>query len=216
MIWMSEVSSFWTRFSNHVLEAVYPSRCALCDVGETPLCFNCLQEMEPNPIVFEREGPLDFSRRIFAYRGRAAQAVRSLKYERETSLAYPMAEIIAKEAQALHLGDDAVALPVPIHWTRHFERGYNQSELLCRSLPCRIEREWLVRTRASKPQAFRTSAERRESMDGLFEAASAVQGQRILLVDDVITTGETARACAAALKRAGALDVGVIAFAGNP
>ena len=213
---MSTASSSWTKFSSFILEAIYPTRCCLCDVGDTFLCESCLAEMDRNPEVFESEGPLDFSRRIFAYNGRAAQAVQSLKYLRTTALAHPMATLIAEEARRQHLLDDTVALPIPIHWTRHFERGFNQADLLCSELTGHVETEWLIRIRATKPQAGRTVAERRVSMDGVFQASSAVRGRRLLLVDDVVTTGETARAAAAALKEAGALEVGVLSFAGNP
>lgn len=172
--------------------------------------------MEVNPEAFDPEGPLDFSRRIFAYTGRAAQAVQKLKYGRTTSLAEPMAQFMADEAVRLDLLDDAIAVPIPIHWTRHFDRGFNQATLLASRLPCPIRSEWLVRTRATRPQASLPGPERRRSLDGVFQASSLVRGCRILLIDDVVTTGETARAAAAALKAAGAIEVGVLAFAGNP
>ena len=213
---MSEASNSWTKFSSFLLEAVFPTRCTLCEVGDSALCQPCLSEMERNPAIFESEGPLDYSRRIFAYNGRASQAVQSLKYLRATALADPMARILADEAERHALLDDAVAIPVPIHWTRQFERGFNQAELLCRYLRCPLETEWLIRTRATRPQASLRATERRMSMDGVFQAAKAVRGRRIVLVDDVVTTGETARACAMALKAEGALEVGVLSFAGNP
>lgn len=213
---MSGANSFWTKFSEGLLEVIFPTRCELCEVGETHLCDACLADMEPNPEVFASEGPLDFSRRVFAYRGRASQAVQRLKYDRATALARPMAEILAADAIRLSLLDDAIAVPVPIHWTRQFERGFNQAELLCRSLACPVEREWLERTRATRPQASLGATERRTSLDGVFRASRQVKGQRIVLVDDVVTTGETARACSAALKEAGALEVGVLSFVGNP
>ena len=112
---------------------------------------------------------------------------------------------------------DAVA-PIPLHWARHFQRGFNQAELLAgeiarrRSIPVlRAVR----RVRATRTQTGLSNAKRRQNVAGAFRARRrcSVRGLRILLVDDVMTTGATGSACAAALKRAGAKSVTLLTVA---
>lgn len=111
-----------------------------------------------------------------------------------------------------------VAVPMPLHWRRQWQRGFNQSELLARA----IARRWSIpmknavrRTRATAAQAGLSNARRRENVAGAFRVKKTgqVEGRRVLLIDDVMTTGATASACALALKRAGAKSVTLLALA---
>jgi ComF family protein len=111
-----------------------------------------------------------------------------------------------------------VIVPMPLHWIKRWQRGFNQSDLLARE----IGRRWQVpvrtvvrRKKSTAPQAGLTNAKRRANVSGAFTVRRGVslKGQRVLLIDDVITTGATARACALALKRAGAKHVAVLALA---
>jgi len=128
-----------------------------------------------------------------------------------------MAELLFAAGSALGLFDGVVAVPVPIHWSRRARRGFNQSELLCECLPSGlVDSKLLARTRATKPQAGLSVEERQRNLDGAFMASPSVSGRAVLLIDDVVTSGQTAKACASALYTAGALEVGILAFAGNP
>ena len=109
-------------------------------------------------------------------------------------------------------------VPMPLHWRRGWERGFNQSELLARE----IAKKWNVplqqavrRVKSTAPQAGLTNAKRRTNVAGAFAVKKNVRldGARVLLVDDVLTTGATAAACARALKRAGAAHVALLALA---
>lgn len=111
-----------------------------------------------------------------------------------------------------------LAVPMPLHWRRKWQRGFNQSELLARA----IAKRWSIpmknavgRTRATAAQAGLSNARRRENVAGAFRVKKAgqVEGRRILLIDDVMTTGATASACALVLKRAGAKSVTLLALA---
>lgn len=151
---------------------------------------------------------------MYVYSGRAAQAVKRLKYERRTSLARPMAGELARVRTELAL-EGEIVIPVPIHWTRRCHRGFNQAEMLCEAMPaehCRTD--LLRRVRATRPQAALTLEERLVNLKGAF-AARPVAAVSVLLVDDVLTTGHTAEECGRALLAAGARSVGVLAFAGE-
>jgi len=109
-------------------------------------------------------------------------------------------------------------VPVPLHWHRRWRRGYNQAELLARGVAKRRRIPVVNALRRRKPtanQAGLTSAGRRRNMAGAFEARGAVElrSKRILLIDDVFTTGATASACARALKKAGAGSVSLLTLA---
>jgi ComF family protein len=194
---------------------VYPPQCALCGtIGEPPVCHECREELgRPAPARDWADG-IDWSRSLFLFEGRAAQAVRRLKYDRATSLARPMAELMERARRELPAHD--LVVPVPIHWVRRAQRGFNQSELLAELAPQNLIRpKFLVRTRFTRPQVGLSAKERLVNLTGAFKAAPAVRGARVLLIDDVVTSGGTALACAHALRLAGALETGLLTFCGE-
>jgi ComF family protein len=150
-----------------------------------------------------------------AYEGVLRELIHLYKYAGIESLARPLGDLLMR-ALPLDLQFDAVA-PVPLHWRRRWQRGYNQAELLARSLARRTGiplRNCLRRRRATNVQAGLSNTRRRQNVSGAFRArADAVEGRRILLVDDVMTTGATANACAQALRRAGAQTITVLTLA---
>jgi ComF family protein len=151
-----------------------------------------------------------------AYEGVLRKLIHVFKFEGVRTLQRPLGAMLA-QALPRESGFDAI-VPMPLHWRRRWQRGFNQAELLARE----IARKWNVpvsalvrRRRATAPQAGLTSAQRRKNMQGAFEAkrGMSVKGMRILLIDDVLTTGATASACARTLKRAGAAQVTFLALA---
>ncbi len=109
--------------------------------------------------------------------------------------------------------DYDLAVPIPIHWFRLVSRGFNQADLLAAKLDHRCLA--LRRVRATKPQAGLTTSERLKNLADAFEVIVDVKGKSILLIDDVVTSGQTARECAKALRAAGANEVGILAFCGE-
>lgn len=155
---------------------------------------------------------IEFRATLFRYTGRAAQAVRRLKYSRSTSLVGWLAEQMADSLSELLIEEDII-VPVPIHWSRRCHRGFNQAELLASAFPAHIVQPRLLkRTRRTKPQVGLSHAQRLSNLSGAFLASPQVAGKRIILIDDVVTTGGTVLECARALRVQGAKEVGVFAF----
>lgn len=202
------------------LDWLYPERCELCArIGRPAICDDCRAELARNERPVERSfagSALDLTACIYSFDGRAAQAVRDLKYRRATPLAAPMARIMNDAYGTIGLPEFDAVVPVPIHWMRAFRRGFNQSELLCEALPREmVQRDFLARVRSTRPQVGLSRSERLTNLRGAFRAGPACAGKSVLLVDDVVTTGGTAAACAEALKEAGATYVGILAFCGD-
>ncbi len=188
-------------------------RCGLCGlIATSGVCEDCLAEFKPieSPVEALSTGPVDFAICLYHYQGRASQAVRRLKYDRVTSLADPLARLMATKARELTIPRYDLVCPVPIHWRRLCWRGFNQAELLARDLAARSQQRALLRIRATRPQVRLNPQERAINLVGAFRANPSVYGQSVLLVDDVLTSGSTAQACAEALKVAGAEKVGIL------
>jgi ComF family protein len=156
---------------------------------------------------------------VFAY-GEYAGALRSLIHLFKYGGIPTLAPVLAKRMMlALPRGQvfDAI-VPMPMHWRRRWRRGFNQSELLAAEVGRRLGvpvRKVLRKRKATPAQAGLTSAQRRKNVAGAFEirGRDRMEGGHLLLVDDVFTTGATAAACAAALKRGGAERVTVLTLA---
>lgn len=159
-------------------------------------------------------------RAALVYQDLAARLIASLKYSDRTDLVPLMAAWMSRAGRELIEGDEVV-VPVPLHARRLFRRRFNQSAELARAIARRerlvYEPLCLTRVRPTRSQVGLGPDERRSNVRGAFqvkaERAAAVKGRRVLLVDDVFTTGATVSAATRALKRAGAREVDVLVFA---
>lgn len=214
-------------------ELFFPARCLGCQRRGTALCGACRQDLPflPREVCFRcatwrsarghcrgcqtLSSALSWVRAPFAYAGAARTAVLSLKFRSGRYLAPLMAEFLSG---ALRDAPFDLALPVPLSAARLRERGFNQAELLAQAVmaPLGIEVASDVLTRAERQSQHTLDARHRlVNLAGAFhcDRAEEVRGKRLLLVDDVITTGATVSACADTLAQAGAARVCALAFA---
>lgn len=219
------------------LDLLFPPRCALCGRHGLALCERCAVAL-PRAILPRcprcwspqrpgrgcrscREQPLilESLRSPFVFREGARELVHALKYSHYSALAAPMGELLAEDLRDAFLPIEAL-VPVPLHPRRQRVRGYNQSTLLAREISRHLDLPLvptaLVRRRDTPPQAraAEAGARRRNVADAFDCRPGVVAGRRVLLVDDVTTTGATLDACARALlAEGGATGVWALTFA---
>lgn len=177
-----------------------------------------------------RLAPPEFARAVSfgSYDGRLREAIHALKYDRLHPAAKKLGAMLAQAIARLlpEVPTEMLVVPVPLHRTKQRQRGFNQARALALGAIDHLRRthpDWkftlapsaLMRLRATETQAGLTPTQRRKNMRGAFKVSnpSAVQGQHVLLVDDILTTGATARAAAKALIKAGAASVYVATLA---
>ncbi len=214
---MGAITTVW----QHAIEVLLPSRCVGCGAGGTYLCDACVGRARRAGPMSLHTGThaLDSVTAPLAYEGTARAAVHRLKYSGLRAIAPSMARPMAEALSSAHAAADVV-VPVPLHPGRLRQRGFNQALLLALhvgdavGLPVRDD--LLLRPVAGAPQVDAgTIDERRANVAGAFGLApgAGVAGLRVVLVDDVLTTGSTLDAAASALRRGGARSVHALAFA---
>ena len=157
------------------------------------------------------------------YQQELRDLIHLLKFGGRQDLAKPLGDrMAAMESYAVEIANCQVLIPVPLHPRRLRRRGFNQSELLAKRVACRFDipvySRVLFRKKDTPPQSGLTDHQRRENVHGAFlvRRPKRVAGKRVLLVDDVLTTGATLNACTLALLSAGAAKVHVLTLARVP
>ena len=223
-----------------VLDVVFPERCVGCDVLlSQPRAFFCEEcepgvEEIPSPACVRCNEPgvhaggicerctrrppkFKFAFAPLEHSGAVARAIERFKYEGHPELARPLGSMLVLRSKAFLAQAPDLVVPLPLHAKRYRERGYDQTALLAvevaRTGKLTMRDDALTRVRATSRQVGQSDDERAANVAGAFEASVKVKGARLLLVDDVLTTGATANEAARALLDAGAVEVQVLTLA---
>ena len=208
------------------IDFVAPPHCRVCgypfefDLGEETLCGACAGSLPP----------YDRCRAVMRYGETARRLLLGFKHADRTEGAASLGQWMARAGHELRSGTDII-VPVPLHWRRLLRRRFNQAALLAWALaeawrdppfmgdenPPTCCPDLLLRVRATPSQGHLSLAQRRQNVAGALKLnpkrRQLLQGRRVLLVDDVMTTGATVEACSRVLKRSGAVEVQVLVLA---
>ncbi|WP_240616720.1 ComF family protein [Sphingorhabdus sp. YGSMI21] len=227
-----------------ILDFALPPRCPICGVTvetDNHFCLSCWQQLDfvakpwcaacGLPLVFDHPGENlcakclvdrpahDGVRAVVRYDDLSSLIAMRLKYGTRLGLAKLIAEQLQKHV-ADH-ADNAILVPVPLHRSRLWRRGFNQSVLIgreiARSSGIALDHDVIIRSKVTPPLRGMSGQQRRKTVDRAFalrpEAQQILAGKSVLLVDDVYTSGSTSNACARLLKKAGANQVLVFCWA---
>jgi ComF family protein len=213
------------------LDLIFPPTCVGCrrvgrwicdrcwpEVAWTPgsICHQCGLASMTTPCIACAGTPSALERAIALaeFDGLAREAVHVLKYHGRHAIAPLLGRVMADPVRQIEVD---LVVPVPLHRSRRRARGYDQSALLAktlaRTLDVPFQEDALKRVRPTEQQARLDARARRENVAGAFLGSRGMDGQTVLLVDDVLTTGATIEAAATTLKEAGAGKVLGIVFA---
>lgn len=204
-------------FIDSLLDLLFPEACAACGRYGVLLCRACRRGVQAYPAGDRIPEALDGAAVACIYDATLQAAVHAFKYHKRRRLAGPLGDMLAEHLRAHPLPAD-VLIPVPLHAERLAERGFNQAEDLARRLAhhCKLPvlSKDLARRRDTGHQARLGRRARQENMSEAFVwLGKRPPPARILLIDDVLTTGATLAACAMALRAAGAREVRAAAVA---
>ena len=177
-------------------------------MGDDAVCGDCAREQRA----------WDRARAVLRYDKNSRSLVLGLKHADHTHVANAFGRWMHRAGGEALLGAD-LAVPVPLHWTRLLQRRYNQAALLAHAIHAAggppVAADWLVRRRRTRSQGHLGATARENNVRGAIALRRdrSVAGKRVVIVDDVMTTGATANECARVLKRAGAEFVGVLTLA---
>ena len=230
--------------AERLLSLIFPARCRLCGTATRPrehLCPDCLDDLPwlnnscvrcslPLPVAAGdtlcgqcQQHPPDFDSTLalFHYQPPLDYLIKRLKFSSELAICPFFSRLLAERIGRSMTPLPDLILPVPLHYTRLRERGFNQSTELARrlghALGIRVDYRLCLRTRSTQPQSLLPRAERGKNIRGAFKVRKILPATHIAIVDDVMTSGHTSCELAATLKQAGAtqVEVWVIARAGN-
>ena len=222
------------QYLSHIVDFLLPPRCVNCGSGGSLFCKKCQTDVrwleepvcqccgEPIPrsglcLRCERQPlSLDQLRAALIFTGTIPKVIHQFKYNNVFGLAEPLSQIMIQRWEKWARPVDII-VPIPLHFQRLRERGYNQSSLLAKPLAhylnISVDENSLVRIRQTKVQATLNAEERKRNVEQTFRVQADVCGLRVLLIDDVCTTGATLNAASTALLEAGAKAVSAYCLA---
>lgn len=197
-----------------------PLHCVFCGVRchlhEASICDGCLHDLPwHSDVCAEPQAPLIFIAAPLQYAFPVDAAIKALKYRRRLECLPCFAKLLHDTVTQLPSDIDAL-LPMPLHWRRQAIRGFNQADELSKSIRRRLDLPLLAgvrRARATLSQSGLDAAGRKRNLRNAFVADEQITAQHVLIIDDVITTGESCRQLGKTLLAAGAGKVSALAVA---
>ena len=211
---------------NYILELIYPNVCGVCKkICKENLCKKCeikIKEYEINMVkkYNNKQRYFDESMHIFKYEDVIRKMLVEYKFQDKAYLYKTFSKIILKNEKICgNLKKYDIIIPVPIHKKRKLVRGYNQTELIAKQIAkdtnLKLENRALFKQRNIVSQSELNKSNRKENVKNAFiiKNKEKVKNKKILIFDDIYTTGSTAQECSKVLKNAGASKIGILTIA---
>lgn len=207
-----------------ILNLIYPNVCGFCgDINNENICTECSKKIEKYKILGIEKSTSKYIEQqcfIYKYEGEIRESILKFKFQEEAYLYKTFVKIILDNLEVCkYIKKFDIIIPVPIHRKRRLERGYNQSELIAneisKQLIINIEKSILIKIRNNPKQSTLKLEERKSNVKNVYEVKQnqKIKDKKILLIDDIFTTGNTVNECAKKLKEAGANKVSVLTIA---
>ena len=209
----------------YLLELIYPNICGICEqIDKNSLCENCKLELEKDIIGridnYDKNASKFFNKHgyIFKYSGQIRKLLIDYKFNNKAYMYKTFSQIIVNNSNIINfIKDYEIIIPIPIHRKRFNNRGYNQSELLAKEI-CKylkntnFRNDILVKIKNNTAQSTLNKAERVLNVKDAYKIKNNnfTKEKRILLIDDIYTTGNTVNECSRVLKEYGAKEIGVL------
>lgn len=212
-------------FINHTLNLIYPNCCGICDkISDKDICKKC--EIKLNSIAkfkIDKYNNKYFKKHlyVFKYEGIIKQRLIDYKFNEKSYIYKAFVKFMLKnEKVCAFIKKYDIIIPVPIHNIRKQERGYNQSVLIAKKIAntynnIQYVEDVLIKLKNNKPQRIKNREEREINVIGVYSIKNEnkIKNKKILLLDDIYTTGSTVNECSKVLKKAGAKNVDIITIA---
>ena len=211
-------------FINYAINLIYPNVCGICDkICKDDLCKRC--EIKLNNISkfkIDTYKNKKFKRHIylFKYVGRIKVRLINFKFHQKAYIYKSFVNFLIKNEKICRfLKSYDIIIPVPIHYNRKVTRGYNQSALISKNIAIKLQINYdekvLLKRVNNKPQSTKNKQERKNNVIGVYyiKNKEKIFNKKVLLVDDIYTTGSTVNECAKVLKTAGAKEIDIFTIA---
>lgn len=213
---------------DYILDLIYPNVCGFCNtINKESLCNNCEERINQKLLCnidnYENDDTKYFANHIylFKYSDEIRSKILDYKFNDKPYIYKTFAKIIIKNEKICgFLRKYDIIIPIPIHKKRKNTRGYNQSELISKEIVkkftnLKIETNVIIKDKNTIPQSLLNKKERNENVRNVYiiKNTEKINNKKVLLLDDIYTTGSTVNECSKLLKLNGAKEIGIITLA---
>jgi len=207
-----------------ILDLIYPPVCGICNkINKKHLCKKCeiqIRKYEIYKISKEKQKYFDYQIKILRYENIIREKIIDYKFNEKSYMYKTFAKIVLNNEKIYRfLKKYDIMLCVPMHRKKKRQRGYNQAELITKEIAKKLDIKMqygnLIKIKDTKKQSSLNKSERKENIKGAFEIKNAelVNNKKIILFDDIYTTGNTVNECSKILKKAGAKEIVILTLA---